>query len=69
VATALRETNERSAEPQVGIEELVARLGAGPVTVESGGRAVAVLVDLDRYQDMQAIYEWHQQVLQERRAS
>jgi PHD/YefM family antitoxin component YafN of YafNO toxin-antitoxin module len=51
------------------IADLVADLASGPVVVEAAGRPVAVLIDAERFRDMQAVYEWHERVLQEHRAS
>ena len=69
MATALRVVNPSSVEVSPAIDDLVSRLGDGPLVVESNGRPVAVLVDVERFRDMEAIYQWHQQVLQERCAS
>ena len=69
MATALGRVHPTSVEADPAIDELLSHLSGGPLVLESGGRAVAVLIDVERYKDMQAIYEWHQQVLQERRAS
>ena len=69
MASALRVVNPSSVEASPAIDDLVSRLGEGPVVVEANGEPVAVLVDVERFRDMEAIYQWHQQVLQERRAS
>lgn len=69
MATALRVINPSSNDGSPAIAELVPHLADGPLVLESNGRAVAVLIDVERYRDMEAVYEWHQQVLQERRAS
>jgi hypothetical protein len=69
MAVAAVQTGERRLQPRAAIDELVSHLDGGPVVLESDGRAVAVLIDVDKYRDMQAVYEWHQMVLQERRAS
>jgi hypothetical protein len=69
LATGLRVLNPSSVEGSPAFAELVPQLADGPLVLESNGRAVAVLIDVERYRDMEAVYEWHQQVLQERRAS
>jgi hypothetical protein len=69
LTTALRALNPTPVAADPAIDELVSHLSDGPLVLESAGRAVAVLIDVEQYRDLQAIYEWHQQVLQERRAS
>jgi hypothetical protein len=65
VSAAAPRTLELSPE----IDELIAHLRSGPVILQAEGRAVAVILGLDEYKDLQAIYEWHSTVLQERDAS
>jgi hypothetical protein len=69
LTTVLHVLNPTPVAADPAIDELVSHLSEGPLVLESAGRPVAVLVDVEQYRDMQAVYEWHQQVLQERRAS
>ena len=51
------------------IQELIGHLGDGPVILQAAGKPVAVLIDVEKYKALQAVYEWHETVLKERRAS
>jgi PHD/YefM family antitoxin component YafN of YafNO toxin-antitoxin module len=68
MAVALRSREENVVRTEA-LGDLVARLSGGPVVVESRGEAVAVLLDVERYREMQAVYEWHSRLREERRAS
>ena len=57
---------DRTIDADPTIDALIATMEGEPVIVRSNGRAVAVLVDLERYRDLQAIYDWHERVLKER---
>ena len=69
MASELRALKLTAVEADPAIEGLVSQLAEGPLVLESEGRPLAVLIDVDQYRDLRAVYEWHQQVLQERSAS
>lgn len=69
MTSALHAPNPTPVPADRAIDDLVSHLSDGPLVLESAGQAVAVLIDVEQYRDLRAIYDWHQQVLQERRAS
>ena len=61
--------SQRTIDADPTIDAIIATMQGEPVILRSNGRAVAVLVDLERFRDLQAVYDWHERVLKERVAS
>ena len=49
------------------IRELISHLEGGPLILNAEGKPVAVLIGLDEYRDLRAVYDWHERVLHEGR--
>lgn len=68
MAVALRFREDRIVRTEAPAE-LMPHLADGPVLLEANGQPVAVLLDVERYRELQAVYDWHRQLREERRAS